>query len=56
MHTFITMLGLSVPVWFRHSVARGLSTQPEPERRRKICKIDANIEVYSFKDVVAALR
>ena len=33
--TFITIFGLSVVVWFFHSVARGLSTQPSPEIEQK---------------------
>ena len=40
--TFITIFGLSVVVWFFHSVARGLSTQPSPEIEQKSHYITLN--------------
>ena len=40
--TFITIFGLSVVVWFFHSVARGLSTQPSPEIEQKSHHITFN--------------
>ena len=36
MITFIMMSALSEPMWFRHRVDNGLSTQPSPENIKKL--------------------